>query len=203
MIDDLPSRVDLRRCDRLHDGFIKLDLLHLRHARFDGSMSPELRREIVVRRPAAALLPYDPIADRVVLIQQFRPAVYYGGEQPWLTEVVAGLVDEGEDVETAMRREAIEEAGLRVGRLASIGTFYTSPGACTESVTCFCGEVDSTGAQGHFGSTGENEDIRVFSVPADTYIADALSGRINNATSLICGLWFAAMRAGHKEIWTD
>lgn len=196
------DQVELFRRERLHDGFVKLDKLTLRHTRFDGTWSRPLEREVVVRRPAAALLPYDPHLDRVVMLEQFRPSPFLVGNPPLMTEIVAGLIDEGESPEEAVRREAKEEAGLTVGRLREIGTFFSSQGACTETVNCFCGEVDSTGASGLFGAQAEDEDIRVYSIPADKFVDDALSGRLDNAAILVCGLWFAAMRARGSTIWT-
>ncbi|MEO1017385.1 MAG: ADP-ribose diphosphatase, partial [Pseudomonadota bacterium] len=58
---------------RIFDRFLKLDMLHLKHVRFDGNWSPVLERELVVQRRAASVLPYDPRQDVVVLIEQFRP----------------------------------------------------------------------------------------------------------------------------------
>ncbi|WP_366654392.1 NUDIX domain-containing protein [Fodinicurvata sp. EGI_FJ10296] len=195
-------RVELVGRDRIHDGFVKLDKIMIRHSRFDGTMSKPLEREVIIRRPAAAVLPYDPLRDRIILIEQFRPAPYLVEGPSWMIELVAGLIDPGESPEQTVRREALEEAGLTIGRLARIGAFYSSQGACTEKVTCFCGEVDSTRAEGLFGAKNEDEDIRAYSVPADRFVDEALSGKLDNATALVCGLWFAAMRARGSGIWT-
>ncbi|VED33490.1 ADP-ribose pyrophosphatase [Escherichia coli] len=74
-------------------------------------MSHEVRREIFERGHAAVLLPFDPVRDEVVLIEQIRIAAYDTSETPWLLEMVAGMIEEGESVEDVARREAIEEAG--------------------------------------------------------------------------------------------
>lgn len=62
------------------------------------------------------LLPYDPVRDEVVLVEQVRIAAYDTSDTPWLLEMVAGMIEEGESVEDVARREALEEAGLAIGR---------------------------------------------------------------------------------------
>lgn len=79
-------------------------------------MSGEVVRELLIKGEAAALIAYDPILDKVVLIEQVRIGAYDAGQKksPWLLELVAGMVDKGneEPAEVAMR-EAKEEAGLK------------------------------------------------------------------------------------------
>lgn len=56
--------------------FFSLDLYRFRHRLFNGQMSHEVRREIFERGHAAVLLPFDPVRDEVVLIEQIRIAAY-------------------------------------------------------------------------------------------------------------------------------
>ncbi len=92
-------------------------------------MSHEVRREIFERGHAAVLLPFDPVRDEVVLIEQIRIAAYDTSETPWLLEMVAGMIEEGESVEDVARREAIEEAGLIVKRTKPVLSFLQARGA--------------------------------------------------------------------------
>jgi ADP-ribose pyrophosphatase len=94
-----------------------LELYRFRHRLFNGEMSGEVRREIFERGHAAVLLPFDPVRDEVVLVEQIRIAAFDTSESPWLLEMVAGMIEEGESVEDVVRREAVEEAGLTVGRV--------------------------------------------------------------------------------------
>ncbi|MDR8263635.1 NUDIX domain-containing protein, partial [Acinetobacter baumannii] len=87
---------------------------------FNGGMSGEITREIFERGHAAVLLPFDPVRDEVVLVEQIRIAAYDTSESPWLLEMVAGMIEAGETVEDVARREALEEAGLEVGRTKPI-----------------------------------------------------------------------------------
>lgn len=73
------------------------------------------------------LLPYDPVRDEVVLVEQIRIAVYDTSDSPWLLELVAGMIEEGESVEDVARREAVEEAGLVVGRTKPVINYLASP----------------------------------------------------------------------------
>lgn len=116
-----------------HAGFFALDLWHLRHRRFDGEMSPRLTREVFVAGDAVTVLPYDPVRDRVLLVEQLRMGPLGRGDPlPWQLEAIAGRIDPGETPEDAARREAIEEAGLVLGCLKKVAEYYPTPGAVTE-----------------------------------------------------------------------
>ena len=109
--------VEIIARETLYRGFFSLDLYRFRHRLFNGEMSGEVRREIFERGHAAVLLPFDPVRDEVVLVEQIRIAAFDTSESPWLLEMVAGMIEEGESVEDVVRREAVEEAGLNVGRV--------------------------------------------------------------------------------------
>ena len=97
-------------------------------------MSPEITREIFERGHAAVLLPYDPVRDEVVLIEQLRIAAVDTSNSPWLLEMVAGMIETGESVEDVCRREAQEEAGVVVGRCKPVLSYLASPGHQRTSV---------------------------------------------------------------------
>ena len=112
--------VEIIARETLYRGFFSLDLYRFRHRLFNGGMSGEVTREIFERGHAAVLLPFDPVRDEVVLVEQIRIAAYDTSESPWLLEMVAGMIEAGETVEDVARREALEEAGLEVGRTKPI-----------------------------------------------------------------------------------
>lgn len=147
-----------------YEGFFSIAVLRLRHTLFQGGWSEPLIREQLWRSDSVAVVLYDPMLDRVVLIEQFRVGALRPGEYPWLLEIVAGLVEAGEEAEEVARREAMEEAGCAIRHLLPIGIFYTSPGGFSEKVAMFCGIVDSTGIGGVHGLAEEAEDIRVETV---------------------------------------
>ena len=153
--------VEIIARETLYRGFFSLDLYRFRHRLFNGGMSGEITREIFERGHAAVLLPFDPVRDEVVLVEQIRIAAYDTSESPWLLEMVAGMIEAGETVEDVARREALEEAGLEVGRTKPILSYLASPGGTSERLSILVGEVDASTAKGIHGLAEENEDIRV------------------------------------------
>lgn len=183
-----------------------LDLVRFRQRRFDGTMSQARTWEVLRRGTAAAVLPYDPWTDQVVLMQQFRLPALAAGLQPVMTEIPAGLTDGTETPQETVLREITEEAGLEADRLAPIGAFLLSPGCSDELITIFAGRVhapqaDADGFAGQFGLAEENEDIRVQVLPAETAIGKALAGDYPNSVATIALLWLAARRTTLRAEW--
>ena len=182
-------------------GYFRVDRYRLRHRLFSGGWSPEITREVFERGHAAAILPYDPVRDAVVLIEQFRIGAYAAGHKPWLLEIVAGIIEDGEPAEEVVRREAVEEAGCTVTDLVPISTYLVSPGGTSESISIFCGRVDSRRLGGIHGLAEEHEDIRVVVTPFAEAEDMLRAGQIDNATALISLQWLALNRARLREIW--
>ena len=181
--------VEIIARETLYSGFFSMDLYRFRHRLFNGEMSGEIKREIFERGHAAVLLPFDPVRDEVVLVEQVRIAAYDTSETPWLLEMVAGMIEEGESVEDVARREALEEAGLVVGRTKPVLSYLASPGGTTERSSIMVGEVDATTAEGIHGLADENEDIRVHVVSRELAYQWVEEGKIDNAASVIALQW--------------
>ena len=181
--------VEIIARETLYSGFFSMELYRFRHRLFNGEMSGEIRREIFERGHAAVLLPFDPVRDEVVLVEQIRIAAYDVSESPWLLEMVAGMIEEGESVEDVARREALEEAGLVVGRTKPVLSYLASPGGTTERSSIMVGEVDATTAEGIHGLADENEDIRVHVVSREQAYQWVEEGKIDNAASVIALQW--------------
>lgn len=181
--------VEIIARETLYSGFFSMDLYRFRHRLFNGEMSGEIKREIFERGHAAVLLPFDPVRDEVVLVEQIRIAAYDVSESPWLLEMVAGMIEEGESVEDVARREALEEAGLVVGRTKPVLSYLASPGGTSERLSIMVGEVDATTAEGIHGLADENEDIRVHVVSREQAYQWVEEGLIDNAASVIALQW--------------
>ncbi len=204
----LPAHPDVEVVgeERVWNGRFPLDQIRFRHRRFDGTQSGVRTWELWRRGRAAAMLPYDPAKDVVVLIEQFRLAGLAAGLDPILTEVPAGLCDGDESSEATIRREVREEMGLRVGRLVKISDVLLTPGGADEICALFVGEIvapeaDASGICGHAGLVDESEDIRLRVWPAERAIAAALDGRIVNSVAAIALLWFQARRDWLRSEW--
>jgi ADP-ribose pyrophosphatase len=169
-------------------------------------MGAEIGREIFERGHAAACLLYDPDLDKLVLIEQFRAGAYAalaspwfdGGEtSPWLIEIIAGIIEGGEEPEAVVRREALEEAGCVIGHMEPLFHYLVSPGGSSESMFVYLGRVDAANAGGIHGLAHEGEDIRVLVVDVSEAFEMLDAGRIVNGMTLIPLQWF---RAHHEEL---
>ncbi|MFP2238865.1 ADP-ribose diphosphatase [Pseudescherichia vulneris] len=194
--------VEIIARETLYSGFFSIDLYRFRHRLFNGEMSGEVRREIFERGHAAVLLPFDPVRDEVVLVEQIRIAAYDASESPWLMEMVAGMIEEGESPEDVARREAVEEAGLDVRRVKHMLSYLASPGGTSERLTILVGEVDASTAQGIHGLADENEDIRVHVVSREQAYQWVEEGKIDNAASVIALQWLQLHYQALRNEWT-
>ncbi|WNN49099.1 ADP-ribose diphosphatase [Siccibacter colletis] len=182
-------------------GFFSLDVYRFRHRLFNGEMSGEIEREIFERGHAAVLLPFDPVRDEVVLIEQIRIAAYDTSDTPWLLELVAGMIETGETPDDVARREASEEAGLNVQRTKPVLSYLASPGGTSERLSILVGEVDATQAEGVHGLVEENEDIRVHVVSREQAYQWVEEGKIDNAASVIALQWLQLHHEALRKEW--
>lgn len=191
--------VKIEKAEPLSHGWARLDRYTLRYQRRDGR-EDRLVREIHDHGNGAAVLPYDPARGTVLLVRQFRLPAYLAGEDGFLIEACAGLLD-GDDPETCARREAGEELGVRVSRLRPQGAVFLSPGAVTEQVSLFLADYDHaafTGAGG--GHAHEGEDIEVLEMPFADMQAMMKDGRIRDAKTLLLGFQLEAERSMMMEV---
>jgi len=180
-------------------GFFNLIRIKLRHTLFRGGWSRTLVRELFQRGNCVAVLPYDPLRDQVVLIEQFRVGPLKNDDPKWMLEIVAGAVEPGETPEAVALRELREECGCAPQALYRIGEFYTSPGGSSEKVTLFWARVDSEGIGGIHGLEAEDEDIRVLVLPFREAFARLERGEINSAIPIIALQWLALRREGLRS----
>lgn len=182
-------------------GYFRLARYRFRHSLYRGGVSGAFDREVFERGQAAAVLPYDPIRDEVVLIRQFRAGTFAAGRHPWCWEIVAGMIEDGETPEGVARREAVEEAAVEILELVPLYSLVLSPGACSETCNIFLGRIESAGVGGVHGLDTENEDILVKTMS----FADALAllGRdeIDNSAAVIALQWLALHRDELRNRW--
>jgi ADP-ribose pyrophosphatase len=181
----------------LYRGFFGLSGFKIKHELFDGGESALLTRELLDRGQAAAVLPYDPVRDEVVLIEQFRIGAIDDPSGPWLIEIIAGLMEPGESAEELIHREAEEEAGCKVSNLMPIHLYYSSPGGSNEQIQIYFARTETTGLGGVCGLDEEGEDIRVHVLSSETVFEWLDQGRIDSALPIIALQWF---RLNHDKI---
>lgn len=181
--------------ETLYRGFFRVDGYRLRHRLFQGGWTGVVSRELFVRGHAVAVLLYDPKRDIVVLCEQFRIGALEERVGPWQLEMVAGMVEEGEELTQVAMRESREEAGCVPERLVHVVDYLVSPGGTSEKICIYCGIVDSSQLTPYHGLEEEAEDIRLIPVSADAAFRAVREGEINNAATIIALQWLELNRA--------
>ncbi|TOL11701.1 ADP-ribose diphosphatase [Vibrio parahaemolyticus] len=195
--DEFTSQdVEIISKESVFEGFFKMVKYRFKHKLFAGGWSDVVEREMFERGHAAAMLPYDPKTDQVVIIEQIRIGALEH-EYPWQLEIVAGMIDRDESAEEVIRREAEEEAGITVGRVASVTSYYPSSGGCSEKLDVFVGEVDASKAHGIHGLDYEDEDIRVHVLSREQAYQWVKDGIFENGASIIALQW---LQLNHQEL---
>jgi len=178
----------------VYEGFYKIESVKYSHSLHSGAMTGTIDVELFVRGDVVGLLPYDPVSDQVALIEQFRIGAMNNKPDPWLVQIIAGMIDTDETPEQIAIREAKEEAGIDLVDVELISRYIASPGASTEEVFVFYAETDLSQVGGTHGLVEEDEDILVRIMSADDAIALLDSGQIKNALSIIALQWFKLKR---------
>ncbi|HEA3270887.1 TPA: ADP-ribose diphosphatase [Pasteurella multocida] len=183
--------IDILKEETLYQGFFQLKKIQFKHKLFAGGYSGVVTRELLVKGAASAVIAYDPIKDAVVLVEQVRIGAYQldSAQSPWLLELIAGMVEEGEKPEEVALRESEEEAGVQVQDLQHCLSVWDSPGGVLERIHLFVGKVDSTTAKGLHGLSEENEDIRVHVVKREQAYQWVNEGKIDNSIAVLGLQW--------------
>jgi ADP-ribose pyrophosphatase len=198
---DEAASVEILERKTLFKAFRRVDGVTFRLTLEDGRKTNPIQREVLVIGDVAGCLPYDPRRDAFVLLKQFRAGAHLANGRGELVEIVAGLLDEGEEAAETARRETREEVGLHVEALMPMLSFLPSPGFSSEFATLFLGRVDSSKAAEKGGADGEEEHIRPFVIQADEAIAALDAGDLLNGYTAMALSWFARHRARIAEEW--
>ena len=179
-----------------YSNFFALEETDLQFCRFDGTRANPVSRAVFTGFDAAIVLPYDPVCDCVVLVEQFRIGPYArGARHPWTLEPVAGHVDLGETAETAARREVEEETGIVLRGLELISRSYPSPGCSSEYYHIFLGLCDLSAVRdGIGGLASEEEDIRRHIISFERLMELVDNGEAENGPLVLVALWLARQR---------
>ena len=193
--------VEVMSKENCHSGFLNIEKLYLKHRLFEGGWSEVLQRELIVKDEAVGILLFDSFRDEVVMVRQFRVGLLDKQVIPWMLELGAGMVGEGESTEQVAIRETREESDCVPIELVKIFEYFNSPGTSNEKITLFCGRVDASCVEGVHGLTEEHEDIEVVVLPFEEALAGVESGLINNAMSIIALQWLKLHKAKLLDRW--
>ena len=189
----------------VYKGFFSVEEHDLSYRKFNNQQSSILTRSALISSDAVIVLPYDPVNDRILLIEQFRAGPYVkGDENPWVLEPIAGLIDEGETPESAGIREAQEEAHLEIKRLELVARSYPSPGISTEFFHQYIGIVELLDSSDLIaGLSSENEDIRSHIFEYEQFFEMIESGKVNVGPLILLGLWLSKNRTRLRKKYFD
>lgn len=199
--NNAPSDYEIVKRECMYKGFFQLEKITLRHALFNGGISKDIIRELLVRQEGVCVLIFDPINDLYLFVEQFRVGAL-DEDRAWLFELVAGLIDKDEQPEEVARREAFEEAGVVLGKMKFISQYIPSPGGSQEKVYLYIAEADLTGIDGTVhGLEEEGEDIKVHVMPCDSAYVLMEKGKVNNPAALIALMWMQLHKTSLLAEW--
>jgi ADP-ribose pyrophosphatase len=201
MNESVPSEVRLIESKIGYQGFFRIDLFTLQFRRFCGDWSETITREMFERGQSAAVLPYDPVRDEVILIRQFLAGAWAAGRPCFPLQIIAGTIGKEETPEQVAVREAEEEAGCSIASVVRAVSFLPSPGGSSELIHVFIARADASLAGGIHGLAAEHEDIRVEVYSADEAIRLLDAGEIEAGPAVVGLLWFARMRDQLRQQW--
>ncbi len=180
----MQDRISLVSEELLSDDWGVLKKHVFDYRRSDGAWKRQ-SREVYDRGHGAAILPFDPVRQTVLLVRQFRFPAWITGHPDPLLEVCAGLLD-ADDPVTCIRKETEEELGYRLEKVSLAFNPYMSPGSLSERLWCFTAEYspgDRISDGG--GNANEGEDIEVVELPLDEAFSATSDGRIIDAKSIM------------------
>jgi nudix-type nucleoside diphosphatase (YffH/AdpP family) len=182
--DDLKSRVKLRELKTLSDNHYTLRKASFDFQRRDGQWQHQERESYDIG-DAAAVLPFDAVRNRVILIKQFRWPVFESGYRKLLVEAIAGKLD-GDSAPDCIAREAMEEAGVALSNPRLITHCFVSPGAVKERTSLFLADYDSTAARAPGGGhEAEGEDIAVLEMSLNEAMTMIARGEIVDMKTIL------------------
>lgn len=173
---------EILHIEHKYNGWAKVFVAEVRLS--DGT---RLMREIEDHGHAAAVLPYDAARKTAILVRQFRAPVFYAGGKEATLEAIAGIQSEADtDAANTARREAMEEAGLRLQELAHVATAWTMPGISTERMSLFLAPYTRPDRlQSGGGNPGEHEQITVMEIALPELDAMMQAGRLDDMKTIV------------------
>lgn len=132
-------------------------------------------------------------------VRQFRFSTIIDPEngEPDLTrdgyflELMAGVREAGEPPINTFRRETREETGFDLERIEFIGSFYPSPGACSERIFLYYGRLKLDRRIEEIIEWGVNNQERIERVPMtpQAFLDYVASGQCADAKALAAAEW--------------
>jgi nudix-type nucleoside diphosphatase (YffH/AdpP family) len=187
-------KIEVVASETIYKRFVHLQRMTIEHETLGGERQTVIR-DIHDHGNAATILLFDPNRRSVILVRQLRVPAFLNGDDGWLIETPAGVLD-GDDPLSAVIRETMEETGYRIDHADHLFDAYMSPGAVTERVSFFVAEIDASQKQGNGGGLEEEgEDIEILELPLKDAFDMIGSGKIVDGKTIMLLQW-AVMKYG-------
>jgi GDP-mannose pyrophosphatase NudK len=183
------SRTKILSQKILYNGWSTLKEYIISYTRSDNTEEIQ-QREIYNSGDGAAVLLYNPDAQKILLIRQFRlPVLLNGHTDGFIIECCAGMLDNLNPKE-AIIKEIQEETGYKVTQVTKIYEAFATPGAHMEKIHFYAAtyQDDNKIKQGG-GLVTEQEDIEVIEYPYEKIPELLESGQIIDAKTIILLQW--------------
>ncbi|WP_017445138.1 ADP-ribose diphosphatase [Gayadomonas joobiniege] len=187
----------------LFSRFFKISLITFKHRLFAGGWSQEVQRELFQRGDAVVVLPFDPVADKIIMLEQIRIGCIENANHPWSFEFVGGMIEPGESIQAVAERETLEETGMQLQAMIPVQSYLTSCGGTSERIHVFIGRVNADEASEICGLPEEHEDIRVHAFDSQMVMQWLDEGLIENASPLIALQWLKLNFVKVRQQWRE
>lgn len=148
------------------------------------------RWEVVKSHDSVSILLYNKDSANLIIVKQFRPAVFLRNNDGYMFELCAGLVDkEGKSLEQIAKEEVLEECGYAVQSLQQIGEFYSSVGTSGSKQSVFYAEVRNCDKKTKGGGV-DDEFIEIIEIPHKDALTFLQTPNITPSLGFAF-LWFA------------
>ena len=145
----------------LSNGFFKFWKYQFLVHSYNKKIKPyKIFREILNVGDVVFALCFNPEENKFYLIKQFRP-FYFIRDKKLKYEIVGGLVDKGESLINALKREIKEEIGVNTKKIVKLTTYCPVPGYSDEIVHVYYAEVERIKLKTLY-NRNENEEIKIF-----------------------------------------
>jgi ADP-ribose pyrophosphatase len=199
LLADEPAQASLDPPRLLADGFRRYERIRGSVRTSQGDLVT-VERDVLRGGRVVCVLPLDLSRGEIVLIRQFRLPGQLAIGRGSMIELVAGRVEDGEDVADAARRECLEEIGVAPYRLVPLLELLATPGLTDETISLFLAEIDAAAVPERSGLAEEHEDIEPLRIDIDRAVAALDRPAIHNGPVIIALQWLALNRARLAEI---
>jgi GDP-mannose pyrophosphatase NudK len=166
----------------LYKGFIDFDEYGFSYPKKNTT----IRRFVVTRPDAVAILLYNKTNHKVILVKQFRAPVFVKENDGNVLEVPAGIMEKGENILETLVRETLEETGYRLNNPQFLSVFYPSVGVMNERIHLYLGVVeDSDKVEKGGGLDSEKEYLEVIEMSPEELFQLIDEGKIKDGKTMV------------------